>query len=455
MSLNQFLKVTTLGLTLFASAGHAGVKMNSMCYLAPNAESAQAFNPSKEEIAESGSALLKKIPTNVTAEDVQTAFRIASLSKVFTSHWAVMTLGPEYRFQTKIHVTPGTKKSTCNMHFEGDGDPILGREMLTKVFGELKPQLKAMNCASFETISFDEKFRVLLDVISHQQSSNALKMFGWSNPALYASSRRTTADFKAFIQHRSGLKVDLKNVGEVAKADYDVYRQSVPTRTFAFKSRPLHRILKELNKYSHNYITNVIFDRLGGAAAYSAFIAQRLQLTQEQVHLLNGSGYPVFLEDGSKVYNVATCDALVRVMKDLDAGLIQYKGTRAFNVADVLPVGGPSESYSTFKGAYGSSTFDRTLAAKTGSAEGAITFGGVLSTNLGNLYFGVLTAPDSYSGADVPMARQYIRDLMGVLTERQESLKPMVYAADGAMSAFDRESALVEITAPASSPRLN
>lgn len=447
MTFRNVIRFTAIVLStsIVYGTAQAKVHMNAMCFMTQNQEVAQAFNPTKEEIAQSGSAILKNTPTNVTDADVVTPYRIASLSKVFTSHWALMTLGPEYRFTTKIHITPGTSKTTCNMHFEGDGDPILGRDALGAVFPDLKIKLSTLGCSKVETVTFDEQFRVLLDVLSHRESTVALKTYGWSNPSLYENAGKTKADLTRYLQYKSGLNVNLEKVGFVSKSEYSEYLKQVSVKTYSFKSRPLFRILKELNKYSHNYITNVIFSRLGGAEAYKTFIANRLNLNANNVFLLNGSGYPVTDSQGVKTYNVASCNALVSVIRDIDKSLTAYKGVRVFQIADILPIGGPSETYSTFKGNYSSATFDNTIAAKTGSADKAITFGGVLSTTQGNLYFGVLTAPDNYSAPDLPDSRDYIRQLMGILAERVTLIK-FDYEAAGPMLAIDDEIKLKDVS---------
>jgi len=144
MQSKSLLNRTTLcfAFTLItATTAHAGVSMNSMCFL-QNKDNAQptAFNPTKSEIARS--KFLKKYRTDVTDDDVEKKFRIASLSKVLTSHWAIAKLGPEYRFETKVYVTPGVSQTSCNLHFEGDMDPYMGREMLNVVFPQLRAVLK-------------------------------------------------------------------------------------------------------------------------------------------------------------------------------------------------------------------------------------------------------------------------------------------------------------------------
>ncbi len=426
----------SLGLSLAASSALAKVEMNAMCFIKQSDTAARAFNPTKEEVADD--SVLKKNPVSVSDKDVATKYRIASLSKVLTTHWAVAKLGPEYRFKTKIHVTPGTKTGNCNIHIEGDMDPYMGREMLSRIFTQLKPKLSAQSCKFVETFSYDQFFPVYLDVMLHQKNHDV----GWDDPARYFNSTKTKADLTAFVKLKSGLKGNFDNIGVVTKDRYVEYVKTVPSKTFSVKSRPLYMMVKDMNKYSYNYPPNVLFEKLGGVEGYKKFAAERMKLSANDIEMYNGSGYPAYM-DGVKLYNLVSCSSLVRIMQDLDKTLTAYKGTRAFQMADVMAVGGPGESYSTFKGLYGGGTYDNTMVAKTGSAEKAITFGGMLSTKDGDLFFAVLTSPDNYGGADTANARILIRSLVQTLAERQK-LSKFNYKQVGDMLPTDDQSTLVE-----------
>lgn len=443
-SLNRHYILSLLITLGSPSLALAGVQFNAMCFLAPKAQKAEGFSPTKKEIEESGSSLLALKRPQTSAKAVQTPFRIASLTKIFTSHWALYQLGPEYRFDTRIYLTPGTHPNGCNLHFEGDMDPVMGRDSLNQIMKDLQPVFAKHSCRQVQTISFDENFRALLPIMDHQKSHSALSQFAWSNPARFDSSNRTLQEITQFFKGQKNPQFKLDQIGLIQKKNYQAYLNTVPYEVYSYKSQPLSQILKELNKYSHNYIPNVIFTKLGGAQAYQKFIEARLQLNNKDLSILNGSGYPVIEEDGTKTYNVASCESLVMMLKDMDDYFKNSKSPKKYQLADVLPVGGPHESYSTFKSLYASSTFDNTLAAKTGSAERAITFSGVISTEEGNLYFGVLTSPDTYGGRDLSQARELIRDSVVLLVERFK-LKPFEYKIEGPFKAVQRDSQIVAI----------
>ncbi|MNS96543.1 D-Ala-D-Ala carboxypeptidase 3 (S13) family protein [compost metagenome] len=230
------------------------------------------------------------------------------------------------------------------------------------------------------------------------------------------------------------------------RKEFGDYAKELTRKVFTFKSMPMFRILKEMNRYSHNYIANMVFDRLGGAARYETFMKNRLSMDTSAVHLLNGSGYPV---DGD--YNLANCGAITYMLRDLDNVITHSNYSKKYQMADLFPVGGMSEPYSTFKSFYSGGTFDKTMVAKTGSAQQAITFAGALSTKDGNLYFAALTSPVSYGNPFLNQSRFLIKDLMQIMAER-ERLKPMDYTVPGLLPAFDAGIVLKELQVAAAPP---
>ncbi|MEK2646870.1 hypothetical protein [Bdellovibrio sp. BCCA] len=430
-----------------SSAMAATYKMNAMCYL-QDKQSAQVkeFNPTQQEIRDTEKdSEVRNVPTNVTAADVNTKFRVASLSKILVTHWAVATLGPEYRFKTKINVTPADAASkSCYVHISGDQDIFMGKEMLTTVFNQLKPILAKQNCTTISQLSYDEKFVIPFYttnnfIFDHRKISG----FRGRDPEMFYGPLTTQKALTYFIRNFGPISV--KTIKPARAAEYKKYAQTVPVKTYSFKSRPLYMMMREYNAYSSNIPPNILFEKLGGATAYSAFIKNRLGFDSSNLTVLNGSGYPVLLNKGQaneqKVYNEVTCGSIVRVIQDLDHMLKAYKGSKNFQLADVMAVGGPDEDFSTFKSLYSDSKYDNTLTAKTGSAEKAITFGGMLSTADGPLYFAALTEPEAYENLGSP--RKYIRDLVSILADRQK-LKKFDYTQIGPMNPTDAAATLVE-----------
>lgn len=427
--------------TAVASTASAfSYKMNAMCFMKDSTNKAEAFNPTAQEIKDSGSSYVRSTPTNVTETDIKTKFRVASLSKILVTHWATATLGPEYRFKTRLYITPTNPDKTCYVHLAGDGDIFMGKEMLSTVFKQLKPILTGRGCTSISQLSYDEKFVVPMGpgsayIVQHRDDGT----YRGADPDLFYGPLTTQKALTHFVRNYSQIRV--KTIKPSISSEFKKYAEEVKVTGYSFQSRPLYMMMREFNAYSSNVPPNILFERLGGVNGYKAFIKNRLGMDESTVVMMNGSGYPVMIND-QKIYNEVTCESIVRIIQDLDHMLKAYKGSKAFQLADVMAVGGDGEHYSTFKSLYGSDTFDNTLTGKTGSADKAITFGGALSTTDGNLYFAVLTEPDIYDQRNLNKPRTYIRDLVSILAERVR-LKKFDYTQVGLMNPIDSASTLV------------
>lgn len=421
--------------------------MNAMCMLkSANGAQPEPVNITEKEIKDSDSTYLKKVPAKVEQTDIDTKFRIASLSKILLSHWAIYELGPLYRFETKVHVTPSKDNKGCNLYFEGSQDPFMGKEMLGTVFQQLRETFKTKKiCSRIDSISYDENFLVPFNastrrfVLQHRQDGDLRA----SNPLSFYGPNTTRKALQYFFKTQRILSVKQDAIGLTSSApEYQEYLKATPHLSYSFKSQPLYMMLREINAFSFNVPPDIIYKKLGGPEAYAKFIKNRLGYGPDHVDVVNGSGYPI-ISDGKR-YNEVSCSAFVRVVQDLAGLLAHSRSPRVFQLADIMAVGGEDEAFSTFKSLYGSAQYTNTIVAKTGSAEEAITFGGMLSTTEGNLYFAVLTRPESYVNSVTNGARTYVRDMMTVLAERY-TLKPFDYKQVGLMKAIDSESQLKEI----------
>ncbi|KYG66259.1 hypothetical protein AZI86_04155 [Bdellovibrio bacteriovorus] len=434
--ISKSLKSLAAASILLAAPSAMAVKfsMNAMCYLQDKKDAqVRPFNPTESEAARS-SKWVRNNPTNVSEGDLHEKFRIASLSKVLVSHWAIAKLGPEYRFTTKVHITPTNSDKSCFVHLSGDQDIFFGIEILSSTFQQLRKVMDEQNCERISQLSYDENivipFKSGRFIMQHREDSG----FRGSDPDLFYGPITTPKALKeALAKTKSGQSLKVEKIGKSLASAFAEYKNTVPMRTFSFKSRPLHMMLREFNIYSSNVPPNILFEKLGGREAYKSFLASRLSMGDMQADVFNGSGYPVNPNTDRKD-NMVSCSTFVRVVQDLDTMLTNYKGVRRFQMADVMGVGGTGETYTTFKSLYAAPMFHNTLVAKTGSANNAITFGGMISTAEGDLYFGAFTNPERYQELYQP--REYIRDLVTIMAKRYQ-LKKFDYTQIGLMSPID------------------
>jgi hypothetical protein len=130
------------------------------------------------------------------------------------------------------------------------------------------------------------------------------------------------------------------------------FQSAGSTVTYEFKSVELHRVLKELNRNSHNYASDLIFSRLTLLEDFGSFITTRLNVPANEFSIYNGSGYPVFINE-QKLYNEASCRVIVEMMADLRQEMI--KGGLEFK--DIMSVAGKDsdgDGRSTVSQIYGS-----------------------------------------------------------------------------------------------------
>ena len=78
--------------------------------------------------------------------------RTASVTKTLTTFWAVESLGPNYQFETRIHVQP----STHTVHIEGRRDPFFDRDRLFTLISDLNKK----GVTQIDHLTFDNNFWV-------------------------------------------------------------------------------------------------------------------------------------------------------------------------------------------------------------------------------------------------------------------------------------------------------
>jgi D-alanyl-D-alanine carboxypeptidase/D-alanyl-D-alanine-endopeptidase (penicillin-binding protein 4) len=363
--------------------------------------------------------LLNKEGAKVEGSHLGELFEVASVAKVFTSYWAVTQLGPNFRFETRFHITPIPNSSAVDLHIEGSGDPMFSRFQLYAAIAELN-KLKIQN---IRHLTYDENFYYLLDPRSDaaneefwggariepglpkvglnttfaniRRANNETVKAKWKKVFLPAQYGQLVAHLKKFspaVRMPVNIYMAVASINHLPLASY-VRKDS--TKTYATLSLPLHRILKEINRSSNNRASEIIFKVLGGKERFAEFMEAQLGLDQDDVSFVNGSGYPDILQV-PKVYDKATCEAVIAVIEALDNEMDKSK----MGLEDVLSVSAPSPGAfpagpqdnagregSTISGRYGSGAFQHAVVAKTGSVDPVVSLAGVLHTQQGEVYF--------------------------------------------------------------------
>lgn len=404
---------------LIASVSSAQVTLNSQCYM-------------KTDDAE----------RDIQGKNYEKEFELASVSKMVTTFWAVSSLGPQYRFQTKLHIKK-INHDTFDIHIEGDQDPYFGQHMTYFMISELN---KA-GVKKIETLSFDEKFDVFWNV--RNPKLQAARSFDPSLSAVqktlenvliksslrksdYLSTRKSAwEDFK--IEMVADPELQVRRVVPLSQKDFELNKDT-ESKILIIQSAPLYRYLKEMNIYSNNYVADLIYKKLGGTEAFQDFIKATLDLETTDLKFINGSGDSEFTPAG-KLYNKGSCSALIKVLFALRERL-QADG---LDLPEVMAVSGLERS--TLGGRYAS--LPGAVVAKTGSVNPAITLSGMISTAQGDLLFAVLMK--TRGPADWTRARNMIRSEVGKLIKQHGSFEKIKYIAKDFLP-FDSKSKVISAT---------
>ncbi|MBY0554524.1 D-alanyl-D-alanine carboxypeptidase [bacterium] len=382
---------------------------------------------------------------NVSGVNSNELFTIASVSKVFTTHWAVAKLSPKYRFQNKIHITP-ISKNIYDVHIEGDKFPYFDRIMFQFLAGELnKLGVKQINF-----LTYDENFEYASIVrtnkkLAHQYNDQDEKEIMQEmrkdvttiNANMVTLSARALALEKMIIPKSVSL-----TVGDIHFLAKKNFQPAGNTTSYLFESSELFRTLKEMNRNSHNFAADKIYEKLSEVENYRDFLMTRIKVTPAEISFFNGSGYPIENSEG-KFYNKASCQAVVEMMHDLRKTLTMMQ----FNFQDVMAVAGKdaeSDGASTVSQIYGNQLTSGALIAKTGTVADTITLAGLIITNEENIFF---HTSYRYNGTDSDKDQAYfnIRSWINSILKKGGTDNNLGSYVPRAFFPFDSESGLKKI----------
>jgi D-alanyl-D-alanine carboxypeptidase/D-alanyl-D-alanine-endopeptidase (penicillin-binding protein 4) len=418
MSRLKFHLLSITVATLLSTLALAKSEMNSMCYL-----------EDKEGAVVEGS-------------NAQKMYEIASVSKIVTSFWAINSLGPDFRFTTRLFVD-AAGNGAYDVHIAGSEDPYFGREMTHFLFSELQRN----GITKIRNLTFDESFSLFWSVRekptwsidpSARDIETVLKQKLRLKSAEYTVTRLQAQ--KQGMKLEPSLKTSITSVKFKSKNDFN---PTATTRSFELKSAPLHAYLKEMNRNSNNHVADHLFQIMGGPAEFQKFIKARLNLDPDDINLNNGSGDRIFVKDeknkSQKVYNEASCEALVNIISAIRVDLKKSN----YDIQHIMAVSGV-DPQTTLGGRYSSKQMAGAVVAKTGSVDPAITLAGMITTEQGNVYFGILYK--TRSASDWPSARNQIRNNVMGLMNKFGGKNAIDDYSSAAFLPFDDKSAIGEMT---------
>jgi D-alanyl-D-alanine carboxypeptidase/D-alanyl-D-alanine-endopeptidase (penicillin-binding protein 4) len=325
----------------------------------------------------------------VQGKNVDLQIRLASVSKLLTSLWAVDVKGPNYRYNTKLFI------KGSQLHIQGSFDPFMSNE---KMFF-LVSQLNARGIKHFDKITYDKNIQINPNAQVHTDEYPIItRETNGKNLTLYFNTASWSKVFKAEYDRLASLaktgrfeKTVEFSVDTVEYVDKNpLVGEDVTVLTLT--SPELYKYLKETNVKSNNYSAHTIFRDLGGAEGFEKFLADRFSLTSDKVKMWNGSGLPTTIA-GKRYDNYATCT----IMTELIAALKEAAERQGKELEDIVAV--PGNDQGTFANRLNTSDFKNTFVAKTGTLMHTSTLAGALSTQNGFSFFGIFNQTTELVGA--------------------------------------------------------
>ena len=352
---------------------------------------------------------------SLKGKNVDIRVRLASVSKLLTSLWAIEERGVNYTHDTKLYI------KGKNLHIQGSYDPFMNHQKM--MF--LVSQLNTLGYTHFDKITYDKKIqinptaeKILSDVTPVTRAGNGayLKMYfntaSWSTDLkniynTYASLAKTGRFLETVEFSADHVEFSLENpLGPDAKV-------------LTLTSPKLYQYLKETNVKSNNYTSHTIFDNLGGAASFQKFLADRYSLTTNQIQLYTGSGLSISVS-GKRLDNYATCAVITSLISELKASAERQNK----KVSDIVAV--PGNDTGTFKNRLNSSDYKNTFVAKTGTLFHTSTLAGAMNTKNGYSFFGVFNQTRDAVGA-----KKVQNEMVKVIMDEMGGSKVFGYQVEG------------------------
>ncbi|HEX7998029.1 MAG TPA: D-alanyl-D-alanine carboxypeptidase [Pyrinomonadaceae bacterium] len=271
-------------------------------------------------------------------------FNPASLIKLATSLLALKTLGPDFRFQTRILIdgkTDGKGVLQGKLYVSGH-DPTFGDYGANLIAEELQERgIKSINGELIVSPDFIFNFSDKPEE-SGQRLSKALKL---TKPPEVSVSTETSGE---------------------------------PLLTL--NSNPLRDVLLYMNARSSNFIAEKIGALIGGASAVEKYLTEQLKLPPAQVTIATVTG---------REHNRMTPRGVLTVIR----ALIEEGKRQGLEPADILPVVG--DDAGTLRRRFVGTSLERAVVGKTGTltaeVDGGMTsLAGIVFTADGPIAFAFL-----------------------------------------------------------------
>ena len=307
---------------------------------------------------------------NILADNKgKVAFPAASLTKIATTLVALEEWGARYRFTTKIYSQGEIVGGVLigDLIVEGSGDPLF-------VWEEAIALANALENLGIKSIRGNILTSDRFYMNYQQDSIRAGSLLKQSFDRQLWKSEIT----KQFLKMPSGTpQPKIAIAGEVKAID-----NIPPTAKLLLtrQSLPLSEILRQMNIYSNNKMSEILASLLGGAKQIAARSAKIADFPPEEIELINGSG----LGEENRISPRAVCQMLMAIDRLLKAD--------SLTAADLFPTAGKD-----LVGTVKNRGLPVGTSVKTGTLDRVSALAGVIPTkDRGNVYFSIINYGNRY-----------------------------------------------------------
>ncbi|KAI9134814.1 D-alanyl-D-alanine carboxypeptidase [Acaryochloris sp. CCMEE 5410] len=286
----------------------------------------------------------------------------ASITKVATSLAVLKKLGPDHRFETKIGYIGTLQNGELNgdLVIEGGADPFFVWEDAIAL-GNLLNQNGIRNVSGNLIVVGPFYMNYEPDPVT-------------SGTLLQQGLDHTRWPAEAQTQYQT-------LPGDTAKPEVAIAGSIQPTTTpptqvkplIQHRSLPVAELLKKMNQYSNNTMSEMLAEYVGGAAQVAQIAAQEAGVPTQEIQLINGSGLGV----DNRISPRATCGMFQAIARLLHP--------QKMTIADIFAVIG------TDPGVHNERSLPQKFVMKSGTLNRVSSIAGALPTeNQGVVWFAVI-----------------------------------------------------------------
>ncbi|NJL23588.1 MAG: D-alanyl-D-alanine carboxypeptidase [Leptolyngbyaceae cyanobacterium SM1_3_5] len=299
-----------------------------------------------------------QVGNQVVAENVgTTALSAASLTKIATTLAAISTWGVDHQFETIVSATaqPQNGVVTGDLIVQGGGDPFF-------VWEEAIALANALQEMGVDRVTGNLVIagNFAMNFQTDPAASGRLLRQGMNSGAWNAEASNQFARLPQGTA-RPNLRID----GDVRVVSLSEAQARSIVPVVRHRSLPLSQILKAMNSFSNNAMSEMLAVQLGGGAKVAQTVAQTAKVPPEEIQLINGSG----LGTENRISPRAVTAMLLAIQT--------YLQPQQLNVADVFPVMGRD------RGTLGRRQMPAGAAVKTGTLNEVSSLAGVIPSARG------------------------------------------------------------------------